>query len=369
MSLRNELEAARKHIKTDSYPISIRELASLYKDDELDIHPEFQRFLRWTPEQKTKLIESILLGIPIPSIFVFQRTKDGVLDVVDGLQRISTILHFMGELKDEKGNLLPPLCMCKAEYLPSLEGKLWKSDDKQKEIGDDIQKFFRSEKIDVKILLRESDDQAKYELFQRINTGGTPLSDQEVRNCILIMINRDAFFWMEELSRLDQFKTCCPIPERLSLERYDLELVLRFSLLHNIETAKISDVPDLSQFLTSEMRSRFIPQKIDLGGLSDLFKRTFKSLDDACGDNALRKYDAKKQRFGGPFLISAFELIALGVAANIEFTENKGSAWLAGKIKAIWSDGRADGIYGQGVSTARRLPKTLAMGRAFFSEG
>ena len=273
-----------------------------------------------------------------------------------------------GNLEDENGNLLQPLCMCKAEYLPSLEGKLWKADDKQKEIGDDIQKFFRAEKIDVKILLRESDDQAKYELFQRINTGGTPLSDQEVRNCILIMINRDAFFWMEELSRLDQFKTCCPLTDRLSLERYELEMVLRFLILHNIETDKISDVSDLSQFLTSEMRSRFSSQKIDLVGPSDLFKRTFKILDDACGDDALRKYDAVKQRFKGPFLISAFELIALGVAANIEFVENKGSAWLAGKIKAIWSDVRADGIYGQGVSTARRLPKTLAMGRAFFSE-
>lgn len=301
MSLRDELEAARKHIKTDSYPISIRELSSLYKDDELDIHPEFQRFLRWTPEQKTKLIESILLGIPIPSIFVFQRS-DGVLDVVDGLQRISTILQFMGELKDENGNFLAPLCMRKAEYLPSLEGKLWKSDDKEKEIGDEIQKFFRSEKIDIKILLRESDDQAKYELFQRINTGGTPLSDQEVRNCILIMINRGAYFWLEELSRFDQFKTCCPIPERLSLERYDLELILRFALLYDIEIKEITDIPDLSQFLTSEMRSRFVPEKMNLDVLSNLFKRTFKILDDACGDNALRKYDAKKQRFGGSFL-------------------------------------------------------------------
>lgn len=187
MSLKEELDSARKSIKTDSYPISIRELASIYKEGELDIHPEFQRFLRWSPEQKTTLIESILLGIPIPSIFVFQRAVDGVLDVVDGLQRISTILQFMGELKDEEGKILPPLQMTKAQYLPSLEGKLWKSDDPVKEIGEDVQKFFRQEKLDVKILLRDSDDQTKYELFQRINTGGTPLSDQEVRNCILIM--------------------------------------------------------------------------------------------------------------------------------------------------------------------------------------
>jgi len=368
MSLKDELEAARKDIKTDSYPVSIREFVSLYKDGELEIHPEFQRFLRWTPEQKTRLIESILLGIPVPSIFVFQR-DDGVLDVVDGLQRISTILHFMGELKDEDGNVLPYLPMQKAAYLPSLEGKLWKSDDKGSEIGDDIQKFFRQEKLDVKILLRESDDQTKYELFQRINTGGTPLSDQEVRNCILIMINRDAYFWMEKLSQDEYFKNCCPIPDRLVLERYDLELVLRFSILRDIALERIAEVSDLSQFLTSEMRSHLIPGVIDLPATTDVFTRTFRVLEAACGENSLRKYDQTKGRFGGPFLISAFELVAFGVAANIDFVEGKGPKWLEEKIKSIWSDPRADGIYGQGVSTARRLPRTLSLGRAFFAEG
>lgn len=367
MSLKKELEDARKDIKTDSYPVSIRELASLYKEGELDIHPEFQRFLRWTPEQKTTLIESLLLGIPIPSIFVFQR-EDGVLDVVDGLQRISTILQFMGELKDEAGKTLPQLSMTRAAYLPSLEGKLWQSDDEDREIGSDIQKFFRQEKIDIKILLRESDDQAKYELFQRINTGGTPLSDQEVRNCILIMINRDAYFWMEEVSKEDSFRNCCPIPDRLALERYDLELILRFSLLFDVELKDIAEVSDLSQFLTTEMRARMAPGEMDLDAIGEVFRRVFAALDGACGDNALRKYNEEKRRFGGPFLISAFELVALGVAANIQFVEEKGSNWLEEKIKAIWSDARAEGIYGQGVSTARRLPKTLALGREFFAE-
>lgn len=367
MGLRDELETARKEIKTDSYPISIRELASLYREGELDIHPEFQRFLRWSLDQKTTLIESLLLGIPIPSIFVFQRT-DGVLDVVDGLQRISTILHFMGELKDEDGNLLPPLVMSNAAYLPSLHGKSWSSEDPSKVIGDDVQKFFRQEKIDVKILLRESDDHAKYELFQRINTGGTPLSDQEVRNCILIMINRDAFFSLEDLSKNNDFRECCPLPERLALERYDLELVLRFLLLKSIDTHRFSDDFDLSQFITTEMRDAFSPGGKDFQEDYALFRRVFSLLNRTLGDSALRKFDLKKQRFGGPFLISAFELIALGIAENIEFVERQGDQWLEEKIKNIWSDPRAEGIYGQGVSTARRLPKTLGLGRVYFSE-
>jgi uncharacterized protein with ParB-like and HNH nuclease domain len=79
MSLQNEIDLKIKEISTDGYPMSIGEIISLYKENEMDIHPEFQRFFRWTIEQKSRLIESILLGIPIPSVFVAQR-EDGISD-------------------------------------------------------------------------------------------------------------------------------------------------------------------------------------------------------------------------------------------------------------------------------------------------
>src|ERR1700690_4336180 len=100
-----EIETKAQTIHTDAYPMSIGELISVYKDEELDIHPEFQRFFRWTELQKSKFIESILLGIPIPSIFVSQR-EDGVWDVVDGVQRLSTIFEFTGVLRNEDGKRL-----------------------------------------------------------------------------------------------------------------------------------------------------------------------------------------------------------------------------------------------------------------------
>jgi Protein of unknown function DUF262 len=99
-------------------------LANLYRDGELDIHPEFQRFYRWDDEQKSRFIESILLGIPIPSFFVAQR-DDGKWDVIDGLQRLSTIFQLMGLLRDEQGRRVPPLRLTRTKYLPSLDGMLW----------------------------------------------------------------------------------------------------------------------------------------------------------------------------------------------------------------------------------------------------
>ncbi|WP_162885997.1 DUF262 domain-containing protein, partial [Pseudomonas syringae] len=95
--LEKQINDARRTISTDGYPMSIGELTSLYKDGELIIRPEFQRFFRWSESQKSTLIESILLGIPIPSIFVAQ-TESGKWELIDGLQRVSTILQVQGEL-------------------------------------------------------------------------------------------------------------------------------------------------------------------------------------------------------------------------------------------------------------------------------
>lgn len=101
MSLQEEIDKRRQEIRTDGYSMSIGEWISLYENHELDIHPEFQRFFRWSAHQKSTLIESILLGIPIPPIFVSQRA-DGVWDVVDGVQRLSTIYEFVGFLEMNK---------------------------------------------------------------------------------------------------------------------------------------------------------------------------------------------------------------------------------------------------------------------------
>ena len=95
MSLQDEINARASKIYRESYQMSIGELINLYRDGEMDIHPEFQRVFRWSEYQKTKLIESIMLNIPIPSIFVSQN-EDGVWDVIDGVQRLSTIFQFVG---------------------------------------------------------------------------------------------------------------------------------------------------------------------------------------------------------------------------------------------------------------------------------
>ena len=88
--LQNEIERAQRLVRTDAYQMSIGEIVSMYRENELVINPDFQRLFRWEIGQKAKLIESLLLGIPIPSIFVFE-TEDAKWELIDGLQRISDV--------------------------------------------------------------------------------------------------------------------------------------------------------------------------------------------------------------------------------------------------------------------------------------
>ena len=214
-SLSEKIKELKKEIVSDSYSMSIGELISLYTDEELDIHPRFQRLFRWTPYQKTRFIESILLNIPIPPIFVSQN-EEGIWDVIDGVQRLSTIFQFVGKLKDQEGQLVELLKLEGTKALPELQGLSWESDSSPDfEIPKDVKLDFKRARIVVNIVKKESDTSAKYELFQRLNTGGSNLSEQEVRNCLILMSNPVFYDFLERLSNNDDFIAATPISNRL----------------------------------------------------------------------------------------------------------------------------------------------------------
>jgi hypothetical protein len=177
--LATEVLAKAKEYKTKDYSMSIGELISMHAAGELIIDPDFQRTFRWSPEQKTRLIESIILGIPIPQIFVFQR-NDGFWEIVDGLQRISTILQFVGALKDH-----PKLKLTATKSLPALQDIEWPGDEVDFEKDKSAIKYmpsstklgFKRAKIGVIIIYEETGSEVKYEVFQRLNTGGSFASD------------------------------------------------------------------------------------------------------------------------------------------------------------------------------------------------
>lgn len=138
MALQEEVDAAQRLVKTDAYQMSIGEVTSLYKEGELIINPEFQRLFRWDLGQKSRLIESILLGIPLPPVFVFER-EDSTWELIDGLQRLSTLLEFMGLLRGPDNKAVPPSFLSATTYLPSLANAVWEKSPDVRDLGIDEQ--------------------------------------------------------------------------------------------------------------------------------------------------------------------------------------------------------------------------------------
>ncbi|HXA41632.1 MAG TPA: DUF262 domain-containing protein [Candidatus Solibacter sp.] len=363
MALEDEIGDRRKEIATDAYAMSIGELVNLYKDGELDVHPEFQRVYRWNDEQKSALVESVLLGIPVPSVFVAQR-EDGVWDVVDGVQRLSTLLQLQGELKDDEGNLVPRLVLKGTKFLPSLAHKVWESDDEHS-LSSAQRIDIKRAKLDLQIIKRESDSQAKYELFQRLNSLGSQLTPQEIRNCLLVSINRGRYEWMRALSDYEPFRLCASLPDNSEDEQYDMELVLRFLVFRQMSEDRLQSVGNLHQFLTDEVLTLGADEGYDADRHELAFKTTFDLLASALADESFRKYNPTKGRFEGPFLISAFELVGMGLGYRApDLPEDL--AVLRKSVEEVWQSAEFSAGFSTGVRADSRMAKTIPFGRQHF---
>lgn len=364
--LLHEVEKRSKEIHTDAYPMSIGELMSVYKDGELDIHPEFQRFFRWSVVQKSKLIESILLGIPIPSIFVSQR-DDGVWDVVDGVQRLSTIFEFTGILRDENSRLVPKSTLVGTDYLPSLEGKQWDNEDEpQSGFPTSLRLDFKRQKLDLKIIKKESDENTKYDLFERLNTLGSHLSDQEVRNCILVMINRNFYAWLSEIGAYPAFEKAISLTDTSMDERYNLELALRFVIFSVLPEQELKDIRDVGEYVTKRMRLLATQKDFDTPRMDRVFKKTFDVLFKTFGSECFRRTDGTLGR--GGFLISVFEVLAFGLGWRIWSNPDADidRAKLRQQVAKLWKNSDFKKYSGSGKRASTRLPKLVPLGRELF---
>jgi hypothetical protein len=170
-ALEEEISDERDKLSTDRMDISFGELINLYKNGELIIRPEYQRLFRWTPKQKTALIESILLSIPIPPIFVAE-DQEGIWELLDGLHRVATFISFFGELNDddeegkignkwtlEAGGLIKNL---KGFNIDTLPGK--------------YKIKLKRANCRVEILRGKNNTAMKDDLFKRLHSGGSKVN-------------------------------------------------------------------------------------------------------------------------------------------------------------------------------------------------
>jgi uncharacterized protein with ParB-like and HNH nuclease domain len=282
------LDTKKKDVKTDQYPMSIGEIVGMHERGELILRPQYQRYFRWPDEQKSKLIESILIGLPLPSFFMAQDDY-GNWEVVDGMQRVSTVLDFMGELKGEnvkqEGYKRFERLSDDLFYLDAFRGKRW--DDLSRR----IQLDFKRTKIQLIVLLRETSADAKFELFQRLNSGGTTISGQELRNAILAGENNKFLKWLEQLATYNSFVNVTALSERDRDTRFDMELVLRFFVLLSPYKDELRSYGSLDVYLTHVMRKFLKEKRFDYDGKKKLFCDTFDTVARIGGDGALKYKD------------------------------------------------------------------------------
>jgi len=366
-SLQNEVLKGRKEYITDNYSMSLGELVSMYKNKEITITPAYQRLFRWTLRQQSRLIESILIGVPLPPIFVYQ-TELGVWEVVDGVQRICSVFAFMGVLSDEdessmlRESSIYPTILEKTKILPSLDAVSWL------DLPPPLQLDFKRAKIDVKIIKSLSDKNAKYEVFQRLNSGGTLLSEQEFRNCVLIMINKDFFEWLDQLANTDNFKKSIELSESLEHQKYHHELALRlFVFAHYDFTQKtVNDFIDDSIFESEDsILNRIENKKFNLEAESEKFEKLFSMLYKATAEQTFKKSGQRG------FLESYFEAIAVGLYHNLkqyDINSTQDIEKLRDLIKNIEKQKDFSSAKGTGTNSLSRIPKTVKFGKSYFKK-
>jgi hypothetical protein len=364
--LEGQISRARLEISADTISMSISELSNLYKEQVLEIRPEFQRLFRWDQEQKSRLVESVLLGIPLPSLFVSQ-AESGKWELVDGLQRVSTLLELQGVLHDASGEVRPPLVLSGTKFLPSLDGFQWTASRGYSELSDAQKLDIRLARLDLKVIKRSSDPKAKFDLFQRLNSFGSALTTQEIRSAMIAGTNADCLSWLTQLAGNDAFASCVGLAERLIDEQYDLELVLRFLMLHDrsVEGGR----GGLSDFAT-----RLNDWSIDLAArpeswpaLERIFLTTFESLASDGGEDLFRKWDSARKRFRGGFSNTAYEVIAMGIGYHVAH----GNPWrkdITDAAQMLWDLPEMSTRFATGLATQDRFVKTLPLGRKLMAD-
>ena len=264
-------------IRVDPKSFSLRNVLDMIDDKDLDLAPDFQRMRVWSPEQKSRLIESILLRIPLPA-FYFSSDTDGYMQVVDGVQRLSTIHEFVRKKSFSLQHL---------EYLDrelggnsfaDLEGTIWA-------------KRINSTQIIVNVIDPQTPTQVKFDIFKRINTGGTPLNSQEIRHCMSGMRSREL---LKRLTSLKSFGVATGGRLAGNIRMADRELALRwvsFTLLENLDEYGGDRIATLDDLLNATAELIDSDHSIDIEGLIERFDHAMIVADKLFGRHAFRKWN------------------------------------------------------------------------------
>lgn len=351
-SLDEQVDSRRSDIRTDKLDMTYGEFANMYEAGELVVAPAYQRLFRWTPSQKSRFIESILLGIPTPALFVAE-TDDGIWELVDGLQRLSTVLEFFGVLKDADGALMPASTLVAEEgaQLPALDGATLDALSLRSRLS------IRRAGCRVEVVKVGSGRRMKYDLFERLNTGGAQLTEQEIRNCIFRAEAPELMDYFDRLAQEQVFQAHLGLSENQQKSLYDRGLVLRFFALKNdIEEFRHDVEPFVTEYVHKVVNRKLA---FDRSVEQSVFIQTMRLITDALGGGAWRHMSSDGEAKGA-FSVYVFEALALAVARNLEFVSQLPLEQLRERCGFVKTDSEFKEACGAGRNTRPHLLKRLS---------
>ena len=283
-----------KEIDIQVQQTTMDNLIKRLKHNEIDLNPDFQRSPDlWKKKIQSRLIESLLIKLPIPA-FYFDASDENKWQVVDGLQRLSTIQHFI--IKNS-------LKLKDMEYLKEFEGETFEA------LPRTLQRRIEEAPVTLYLIKPGTPIEVKYSLFYRINTGGLTLNSQEVRHALSQSVNNaQASNFLKKLSDLEIFQKCVRVSDKRMLDK---ELILRYISfkLNHFESYKGPMIKNLNN--TMEHLGNLHTSKLDW--LEKGFKQAINLAWDIFGKNAFRKKKKAidKSAKGGVINRALFEVIAV----------------------------------------------------------
>jgi hypothetical protein len=312
MDLVRAVEDERKQASVRSLDMSLNELRDMHRSGELVIQPDYQRLFRWDEVKQSQFIESLILELPVPPIYAVE-LEEGKWELIDGLQRLSTYLHFCGELaapyRDPEIKMGDFLQLEKCDIVRSLDGLTFNG------LPTQLQYRVKRAKLRVEVVRKETNPKYRYYMFKRLNTGGEVLSEQEARNCSIRLLGSEFNDFIIRLGKDVDFQICIEdLTDAVRQKMGEPELVLRyFAFKNNFDEFHHDISPFLTDFMervsdtNSDRTIRFDYQVEEAA-----FKKTFRILASTLGADTCRRHLGNK--YGGGFSAHHFEALSLGVS-------------------------------------------------------
>lgn len=329
-----EQQIAEQAKRIDYYltEYSLELLATKMRDGEFEV-PGYQREYTWEEERKWRFIESILMNLPIPFLFFWENPQTGKLEIVDGSQRLRTIQEF----------IFGDLVLGELDKLPLVSGFAFN------DLPEARQRKFKNRSIRGIVLNEHADDQARFDLFERINTGSKVANKAEVRRGAL----RGPFLDLViELSQEPKFVELTPVSDKQLKEREREELVTRFFAYGD----GLDDYADeVSPFLFSYAK-KMNHQMTDTPALVEQYRQRFKAMVDFVA--GAFPFGFRRTASGRASPRARFESIAVGTYLALQ--QNAGLAPQPDKVKSWVQDKSfADVTGSDGANAISRLERRI----------